>query len=155
MARALYRTQQLDDSQPVVIGGTPSDPIWTTRGELKMSPEDKLQLSHNLSLHHRRVHVEKVVSHIEGQFAQWFELSILGMAPKQVADAYVAGDTSSFESWLADQPLKCVTDGLTARIIRNGQEIAMTSARVDPLIESDVVVMLKAHQIVARGKGEA
>lgn len=146
------RTARLARDEVIVIDRTSDgQPIWTTAGELAMSPEDKAHLSLNLSAHHKRVYVEKVVRKVQEQFAQWFEISIVQLAPREVADAYCNGVMEPFEAWLSEQPLKCVTDGLIARILRNGDEIASTSARVDPLIENDVLLMLRADRIALEG----
>lgn len=146
------RTARLAREEAIVIDRTPDgQPIFTTAGELAMSPEDKANLSLNLAAHNKRVYVEKIVKSVQQQFAQWFEISILNLAPTLVAGAYMAGDTAQFEAWLTEQPLKCVTDGLTATILRNGEELASTSATVDPLVEHDVLMVLKMDKVMVQG----
>lgn len=146
------RTARLAREEAIVIDHTPDgQPVFTTAGELAMSPEDKAQLSLNLASHNKRVYVEKIVKAVQEQFAQWFEVSLLNLAPSEVSDDYLNGDVADFELWLKEQPIKCITDGLTATILRNGAEIASTSATVDPLVEHDVLMMLKMDKVMAQG----
>lgn len=152
------RTRQIDESREIQIGGTKSHPTWTTAGELAMNGDENVELSHNLRMRRRAEAVNKVVQQLLEGFAAWLETCILDLAPKNVFASYSgrSGDGQKlFHEWLARVPFKFVMDGLTARFFYNGKELASTTAKVDPMMEAEVLSMMKFKSILAKfgGKG--
>lgn len=148
--RIKKRTLQLDDDRAILIGGTPSNPIWTTVGEKRMSPEEKQELSANLAAQRKQAAVHKVVQRVHAHFEQFLIYSLACMAPKDVSEAYAGGNDGPWDLWLREQPFGFHTEGLTATITHKGKEIATTTAKVDPLLKADVEQMLKMEKAMAK-----
>lgn len=143
------RTQQLEDAKEVLVTkAADGTVIWTTAGQNRMTPGNKEELSANLKArqHHNRVVQE--ARKVQAGAAGFFETIVLGAAPQAVLDSY-AGDGALFAEWMVGAGFTFKQDGLTSRAFHHGVEMASFTAKVDPRLEAEVLLILKVDEGVS------
>lgn len=138
------RTAQIDAQREQQIGLTPGgEPIWLHKGDLVPTGDQKHELSAALHAKQRAGAVQTVMIKVLEVGAGFFESVVMHTAPQAVLDSYQSDDTSLFVKWLTKSGYRLVRDGLTCIVLRNGAEIARTTADVPASLKDDVLTMLR------------
>lgn len=144
------RTKQLDDAREVLLSGSASNPIWTTRGELELSGDDKKELSANLAAQRRQAALHKHVERVLEGFATFLLEHLYPLAPASIQASFNNSDDNSLYRWAQDNGFRFERKGLEAVLLHKGSVIASTKATVDPFYRSDIEQMLKWEETMER-----
>lgn len=147
------RTALIDAQREQQIGLTPGgEPIWLQKGDLVPTDDQKHELSAALHAKQRAGAVQTVVLKVLEAGAGFFETVVMHTAPQAVLDSYQSDDTSLFVEWLTGSGYRLVRDGLTCIVLRNGTEVARTTAEVPASLKDDVLTMLRFETCMERSR---
>lgn len=150
--RLSKRTEQIDRQREKLIGWGTLGPIWTEAGSAVLTGDQKVELAHSLAAQRHRAAVEQCTLKVLEAGAGFFETTVMATAPQAVIESYTSRDTKLFVDWLVKSGWACVRDGFTCLVLRNGEEVARTTAKVPAIYESDVLVALRVESMMAQAK---
>lgn len=146
------RTDKIDSEREKLIGYGPMGPIWTEAGATTLNGDQKEELSFNLKAKQKHSAVQQVVLKVLEAGAGFFESVVLQTAPESVRLSYQSDNPKLFVDWLVNSGFKTVQEGLTSIVLRNGEEIARSTAAVPAWLSEDVLTMLKFEQVMEGAK---
>jgi len=150
--RGQRRTVRIDSEREKLLGMTADgQPIWTTKGMFEMTGDQAHELSAALNAKGRFQAIQVIKIKVQEAAAGFFEQIILRTAPQPVVDSYQTDQPNLFLDWLVNSGYKLVQDGLTSIVLRNGAEIARTTAKVPAWAADEVLVALRVDQMVEKG----
>ncbi len=150
--RIKRRTQSIDDDREKLLGYGPLGPIHTTVGAFNPTGDQKHELSAKLAAKQRYADVQVIKTKVQEAAAGFFEQVITRTAPDAVvADYYTSDQPTLFLDWLVKSGFRLVCDGFHAIVLRNGEEIARTTAKVPAWCADEVLVALRVDQMVEKG----
>jgi hypothetical protein len=146
------RVKQIDSQREKLLGyATDNSPIWCEAGAHELTGDEKHHLSQNLANNQRAAAVAKSVQEIQRGAAVFLEHSIMELAPPNVLNSY-RGDGVLFKEWFVNMGFGYKQDGLKSVLLIKGTEVGAITAKCDPLLKSDIELMLKFEQTMAKGK---
>lgn len=146
------RVKQIDSQREKLLGyATDNSPIWCEAGAHELTGDEKHHLSQNLANNQRAAAVAKSVQEIQRGAAAFMEHSVMELAPANVIESYNS-DGKLFKEWFVNTGFGFKQDGLKSVLLIKGAEVGSMTAKCDPLLKSDIEVMLKFEQTMALGK---
>lgn len=140
------RTARIDAQRERLLGyNTAGGPIWTEVGGPVLTGDEKYELAHNIAAQQRHAAVAKIVQNIKRGAASFFEHSVMEVAPEDLNE-------HTLGPWLMQSGFTYKQDGLKSVLLHCGTEVGSMTAKCDPLLVEDVLLMLKFEYTIEKAK---
>ena len=147
------RTRQLDRAKEVLIRrNRDGSPVWTTVGDMEMTPDQKAQLSHNLRARQRHAVVAKMAEECFRKAERVLIKTFVDLAPENVLRDFdeKGEDGQLFREWMAKAGLEVIWENVTFHIKFRDKILVSMPATIDPRFATEVASYIKAMNILTR-----
>lgn len=156
----MKRTERIDRDREHQIGVTfDGQPVWTTVGSSKLTPDQAHELSHNLAAQQRYAAIQQVTLKVLEASCGFFDSIALNAAPARIADLLqrpddqlTTEDKQEIVDWLVNSGFKHHWDGLTFVVTYRGTEVARTTASVPAWMQLEVLAALQTDRMMVNAK---